>query len=1014
MPETPSLPPDETPIETTDGYTLGAGGQIIQPDGRPTGLYGDAVGAEVSRAMADVEDTTDYTLKQLGDEIEASVKEVYDRNQKNLTALYNSLARPVEESMAQQFDLGVDTAWGAGERAAELSDPSMLSIIQRVERTDTGPLNREPDELPADPPPPPPPPPDEPPPPVTEEPPPPPLYHSPADPPPPPLYHSPTLGPTSPPPPPPPPPGGGACLPWAVTTSNGRFVTHTGKPVPYPGNPVNHTAVLWLQPRTANQYFGLMTTEYFDPMPTGFMLLSGPEPGANEIVSWVESLGECPVPPVTPPPPPPPPPGNPPPPPPPPIGQTWCQPGEVVNPDGSCSGPPPPDEKCCPPSVIQSPPVTVTVAPPPPPAAPKPPAVTTGRLPGLPQPIDWDDLAACEKACASPAAPPAPPPDDGGLSPWLSPWLKAGASTVGLTVPGLAGSLAGQAVAALTQLGGPVGDVLSSAVVGGGLADELGKYIPNVGSRCPATVTALTAQLTAVNTAERLSGGPWSYLFQSQLYQLQSIVPQYIPGQPVIDQLYLLNRITDAQWECLTTANGNKPVVHRLAREAKAALPNDSEVVSLYLRGAIGSEAEFLNRMRGIGYTDQSKALEKLRLAQLIPPYTDLIRMMVRDSADEEIVKQYGYDKYFDLKYAGRIPEWAKAQGITEDVFRMIWRAHWTTPSNTQAYQAYHRLRPDRDELREWAVRAKAAGNNPAWLKDNPQPPVVTLDDIKYLLEVNDMAPAWVDAMVAVSHHPITNTDARRAYMIGYRGRSWLVERMLDNGYNREDAALLADFFAAERERTITTQTGVMSARKVMQAYRDGTLSRGEADQLLVDIFPDPEVRAKQLGKADVEIVTRIKSDRIKSIKRRYVFGEIDANAAAVLLAEAGVQPEQQFQILARFEADKFGHRKEPRVTMLCQWFERNLLTRDQYFERLARLGYSTEDAYRIVQTCTAQAADKASRRAQQLADREKREARTQLAELRKQIALKEKAIKELEKRQKELEEQQGGGAATT
>jgi hypothetical protein len=43
---------------------------------------------------------------------------------------------------------------------------------------------------------------------------------------------------------------------------------------------------------------------------------------------------------------------------------------------------------------------------------------------------------------------------------------------------------------------------------------------------------------------------------------------------------------------------------------------------------------------------------------------------------------------------------------------------------------------------------------------------------------------------------------------------------------------------------------------------------------------------------------------------------------------------------------------KAPTVSMLCEWWTRGLITLPDYLQRVRNIGYSQEDAMRIVQVC--------------------------------------------------------------
>lgn len=717
----------------------------------------------------------------------------------------------------------------------------------------------------------------------------------------------------------------------------------------------------------------------------------------------------------------------------------------VVAPAVPPSSPPPaatcpPPTTCCPPQTIN-----VTVSPPAPPPVPpatkpdpdpvpptvppevEPPEVEPAEAPkpigvtgpGNPlAPINWDNPVTCAQLDSlgnilKPVL--GKPAGDGSWQNWATTTAGKAAKWIA-GFPGTSSAVA-SAIGAVSELAPAVADVIVPQIAGNSLVDMLAiQATSKRGTNAPATAALLTT-LGLAGTAERMSAAPLTYLFESDRYAFQALNPQYIPDQSEVDRLYLTNRITNEYWECLTKANGNLPELHRQVRDSKRTIPNVSDVINLKRRSLFANDAQFYHRMYELGVTDPAHADEFFRLMEYVPPPTDLTRFMVRDVFDEEIVRKYQYDKGFTEKFVGKAREWAAAHGMTEEQFLYVWRAKWKLPSPTQLYHMYHRLRPDRPAVAEWEFQFRHAADPEQWAKDNPRPPVVTREDIRESLMVNDEAPGWIEPLIEVAYHPLTNTDARRAFEIGFFNRAQLKEVMLDNGYNPTDAETLTRFFESERNKRIGASTGVMSPRSILKAYRDGEVSRADAFDMLGATLPDPDVRQYQLNLADQQIRIEVRRMNIAAVKKGYVYGEYDDAEAVLRLEQHGIPGDAVGNLIARFKAARDGHKKEPRVQLICQWYTHRLITREEYFDRLLRLGYSSDDAGRISEVCHIDRVVKERAAVAKAAEAQRREARSNLAELRRQIAEQKKVLAELEKRNKEArkeqEKNQGAEGAT-
>lgn len=666
-----------------------------------------------------------------------------------------------------------------------------------------------------------------------------------------------------------------------------------------------------------------------------------------------------------------------------------CKPVHGITPDCPKPPPPPPPDKPtepAPPEPEPEPEPQTCPPPPPPiviPACPKPddpeppPQVMAGVGAGAGAGTDVGSPTACAEFAARVATGPAPTdptlftPTSRGDVPNYTPGIAPG----GWTIPGATARIL-PITALLERVSTHVASSVRDYAVGSALYAQAVELLPTAANPNWRPAIDSAARISVAKMAEEKTGMPMTYMFQSEIYYYQWANPQYIPAQSELDSAFLTNRITLADWECYTRMNGNKPELYAVTMAAKQSVQNDGEIVQARLRGLIPTDRDYLDRMRQIGYLSPAMAMEKLFLARQIPGPADLVRMMVRDSADDAVAAGYGYDKDFGAKFTGQVKSWAAAQGMDETQFKYLWRAHWDIPSNTALYSMFHRLRPDRTDVRVWDNEAAIHGPAGAELRLGPRPPVVELADVKRAMEVNDMAPTWVDPLLSVSYHPITNTDARRAFQIGFLTYDELVSRTRDNGYSPADAEMLARFFQAERERSITASTGVGSPRWILQAYVEGMIDYTQADGQLREYFPDPTVRANQLRKADFKASVETTRAAVRTSVKRFVMGEIDQPRLETDLGVVGVGPLGRQRIVSKAVAQRDGHKKEPRVTMIIDMYVRSMISRDQAYERMWRLGYFDADINNMLRLGAAKEQERQAVRAATEANRRRLEAK--------------------------------------
>jgi len=146
----------------------------------------------------------------------------------------------------------------------------------------------------------------------------------------------------------------------------------------------------------------------------------------------------------------------------------------------------------------------------------------------------------------------------------------------------------------------------------------------------------------------------------------------------------------------------------QLSAEESIALWFRSNITPRDLKTGAGSGIslkELRERMRRNGFWGQRDQDKRIELAQQLPSPSDLILFSTREVWDDKVADFWGYDTEFsgqfnawmqhlgfrgpavsqqDLTTQSKIQSWAQA----------FWRAHWRVLSTTQAFEAFHRLRP--------------------------------------------------------------------------------------------------------------------------------------------------------------------------------------------------------------------------------------------------------------------------------------------------------------------------------
>lgn len=488
-----------------------------------------------------------------------------------------------------------------------------------------------------------------------------------------------------------------------------------------------------------------------------------------------------------------------------------------------------------------------------------------------------------------------------------------------------------------------------------------GDAVPN-----PDAAVQIGARLAACGIVEKLSFFPLSYLNQSDTYLFQWANPQFIPDQTGIDDAYLANVISIDQWGCLTRANGNQPGSFRWGLDAKQRRPDIGEDIVLYMRGQM-TRATLDQRAREKGVLTPGYVDEWLALAQQIPSASALVTYMVRDVFDPEAVRKLKLDDEFELKFygpggpaaPGPAAVWAAAQGVSIDVFKYEWYAHWKVPSDTALYDMGSRLRADRPAVIEYDQKAAGMLPEAAALAFGPRPVVFTQDDLRYTLKINDLAPSLVEGMIARSYHPINRTDAIDAFVNGSFSETDLYHAFRDNNYDRDTAIRMVGIQKVKLARRVNTLTGVWSIRKTIKAYQDGTIDGMTCDQLLAPLLVDPNQRNQAIKDADVEVRAQGVAASIKRYRRAVLTGLMSDGMVMAALKDAGVPVARIPDLMQRWSEERAGRYREPAATQILKWIAYQVVSVADARERLFRLGFVEEDIDRMIALAVVQGRDR-------------------------------------------------------
>jgi len=307
--------------------------------------------------------------------------------------------------------------------------------------------------------------------------------------------------------------------------------------------------------------------------------------------------------------------------------------------------------------------------------------------------------------------------------------------------------------------------------------------------------------------------------------------------------------------------------------------------------------------LKEYGFTDTQ--IESLKFTwPFIPPVPDLVRMAVREAFTPEIVEKYQTDADFPPKFA----EWAAKQGLSTEMAKNYWRAHWNLPSILQGFEMFHRGFIDREEL-----------------------------DV--LLRTLDVMPYWRERLTQIAYRVLTRVDVRRMHAIGVLDRDGVLAAYTDLGYNKHDAGLMTDFteqynLSVDRELTKTD---------VLALYKKGTLTPDDTLAALVDMGYEEEDAYYLMEKESTAVKAEFRTLALSQVKSLVRAGQIDKAEATGRLAAMDYSAEDIEHIYALWLIEFEPAVRQPSRTDLKNFYGAGIIDGDTWIDEMFKLGYPEE-----------------------------------------------------------------------
>lgn len=508
-------------------------------------------------------------------------------------------------------------------------------------------------------------------------------------------------------------------------------------------------------------------------------------------------------------------------------------------------------------------------------------------------------------------------------------------------------------------------------------------------------------KMTGANLSEFLT--PYRYAMNSACRQLHLDPDKAIAA-------FLGNSIDYGTLDTHWAINGYCPESLMYYLKAARAKPVPFELGTMRLRGII-NPAQYHESMRELGYLEPAVAENLFATRQQLPTLSDIIRLMVRDADDDAIAQRFQLDTQFEQKYGRQLKEWSEQQGIPEKVAQYAWRAHWNIPSPTQLFEFWRRLRKDpafggeaklwsdieaaltqQDILPIWHQHYKAINYNPLGRVDIRRMfniGAVKEDDLvelynqlgysdenaeklkKFAIRLRDEAISASKPIKLWNNLTIDRTEAEKrlkdagypedkiqkalddaqyrfivspwatAFVRGDLSRLSFTNQLQDIGVSPDAAQKIADRLSLK-----------ITSSPALKDYAIGTIDRQVAERDLTAAGINQGVAEKMLDDVDKEIDRSYVINCQRGIHRRFILGDLDELQAINELTASGTVQQRANRMVQSWKCEKSSRGKAMPANHLCNWLAKGVISPQNFLDRLERLGYTKDDAGRLLDDC--------------------------------------------------------------
>lgn len=348
--------------------------------------------------------------------------------------------------------------------------------------------------------------------------------------------------------------------------------------------------------------------------------------------------------------------------------------------------------------------------------------------------------------------------------------------------------------------------------------------------------------------------------------------------------------------------------------ESYRVLLTAGEIRELYLRGKFGegdaAKSEAIARLMQHGI-NKSDAEQLFSIFFYIPAAGDIVNWSAKEVFEPDMITKYGLDDEFEKL---DLSLFAQA-GVSPEIARNFWRAHWTHPGLNTVQELLHRTDFTEADMWEW-------------------------------FRLVEIPPFWRDKLIKIAYAPFTRVDVRRMYHEKILSLEEVFTSYKDIGYDNWHAQKLTDWtvkYYAPEDTGEDNEVRELTKAEILQGYEEYVISRDVALNGLISLDYSPETADFLLILRDVKIIRKETNDRIKFIGDAYKAGTYSEGDVINELGKLDLSGEQFDYYRAKFVVEKIAKIIIPTKADFKKWLKLKIISEPIFRDALATMGYTTE-----------------------------------------------------------------------